>query len=75
VTSDLLKRIWEHKNDVVAGFTQKYRIHTLVWYEVHTFMENAIQREKSIKSWKRAWKIKMIEEVNPQWQDLYPELL
>ena len=75
VTSNLLKRVWEHKNNVVEGFTKKYGVHTLVWYEVHETMESAIQREKTIKNWKRAWKIKVIEEMNPQWRDLYPDLL
>ena len=75
VTSDLIKRIWEHKNNVVPGFTSKHHVHTLVWYEVHTTMESALQREKAIKNWKRAWKIRVIEEENPQWLDLYPGLL
>jgi putative endonuclease len=75
VTSDLVKRIWEHKNDVVEGFTKKYNVHTLVWYEMHETMESAIYREKVIKNWKRAWKKKTIEEVNPQWRDLYFDLL
>ncbi|MBN4079163.1 GIY-YIG nuclease family protein [Beggiatoa alba] len=75
VTSNLLKRVGEHKNNVVAGFTQKYDVHNLVWYEMHDTMDTAIQREKAIKNWKRAWKLKTIEEMNPQWRDLYPELL
>ena len=75
VTSNLIKRIWEHRNNVIQGFTSKYGVHTLVWYEQHEDMSSAIQREKAIKNWKRAWKIKMIEEKNPQWRDLYPGLL
>ncbi len=75
VTSNLIKRIWEHKSNAVRGFTSKYHVHTLVWYELHEDMMSAIQREKAIKNWKRAWKIRLIEEDNPQWQDLYPELL
>jgi putative endonuclease len=75
VTSNLLKRIWEHKNNLVESFTSKYGVHTLVWYEVHDTMETAIQREKTIKNWKRAWKMKVIEEMNPEWRDLYPDLL
>jgi putative endonuclease len=75
VTSSLTKRIWEHKHNLVEGFTKKYSVHTLVWYEVHVTMESAILREKAIKSWKRVWKIKQIEEMNPQWRDLYPDLL
>ncbi len=75
VTSSLLKRVWEHKNNLVESFTSKYDVHTLVWYEVHETMDTAIQREKAIKNWKRAWKIKMIEAMNPEWRDLYPGLL
>jgi putative endonuclease len=75
VTSNLLKRIWEHKNNLVEGFSSKYSVHTLVWYEIHETMEYAIQREKAIKNWKRAWKIKTIEKQNPRWRDLYPGLI
>jgi len=75
VTSDLIKRIWEHQNDAGDGFTRKYRVHTLVWFEQHATMESAIAREKAIKEWRRAWKVDLIEEHNPQWRDLYPELL
>ena len=75
VTSNFLKRVWEHKNNVVESFTRKYGVHTLVWYEVHETMESAIQREKAIKNWKREWKIKVIEEKNPNWCDLYTDLL
>ncbi len=74
VTSNLLKRIWQHKNNLVEGFTSKYNVHTLVWYEVHETMESAIQREKAIKNWKRSWKIKVIEDINPGWSDLYDGL-
>ena len=65
VTSDLLKRVWEHKNDTVGGFTKKYRVHDLVWFEPHETMESAIQREKSIKKWNREWKLQLIEQSNP----------
>jgi putative endonuclease len=75
VTSDLVKRIWEHKNDIIEGFTKKYNVHILVWYEMHETMESAIYREKVIKNWKRVWKINTIEEANPQWRDLYYDLL
>ncbi len=75
VTSNLIKRVWEHKNNLVDGFTKKYTVHTLVWYEVHETMESAIQREKNIKDWKRAWKIKVVEKMNPAWEDLYSGLL
>jgi putative endonuclease len=75
VTSDLIKRIWEHKSDAVDGFTKKYRVHTLVWFEQHATMDSAITREKAIKEWRRAWKVDLIEKSNPLWRDLYPELL
>jgi putative endonuclease len=71
VTSNLTKRVWEHKTGVVAGFTKRYRVHTLVWYELHSTMEEAIRREKAIKNWKREWKIATIESDNPNWHDLY----
>ena len=75
VTSDLIKRVWEHKNHVVEGFTKKYGVDQLVWYEAHATMDSAIQREKALKEWKRAWKLRLIEESNPQWADLYEALL
>ena len=75
VTSDLIKRVWEHKNDAVDGFTKKYRVHDLVWYEIHESMESAILREKVVKAWKRAWKTELIEKTNKLWQDLYPDLI
>lgn len=75
VTSNLVKRIWEHKQDLVPGFTRKYRVHDLVWFEQHETMESAIAREKAIKEWQRAWKLELIEATNPEWQDLYRELL
>ena len=74
VTSDLVKRIWEHKNHVVEGFTCKYSVKSLVWYEVHETADSAIQREKAIKEWKRAWKLRLIEKSNPNWEDLYVSL-
>ena len=75
VTSDLIKRIWQHKNDVVEGFSKKYNVHLLVWYEVHNEIENAITREKQIKEWKRLWKLELIEKTNPTWRDLYIEIV
>ena len=75
VTSDLAKRVWEHKNDLVEGFTKRYRVHRLVWYEVHESMESAIKREKSIKEWKRAWKLELIENANADWKDLYDTII
>ena len=74
VTSDLTRRIWEHRNNLVEGFTSRYEIHRLVYFEQHTNMEEAILREKRIKKWNRAWKIKLIEERNPDWKDLWLEL-
>ena len=71
VASNLVKRVWEHKNHVVDGFTKEYQVDLLVWYEVHETMESAIQREKAIKEWQRAWKLKLIEQMNPDWKDLY----
>ena len=71
VTSDLLKRVWEHRNDAVDGFTKRYGVHSLVYYELHGDMESAILREKQIKKWRQAWKIQMIEKDNPQWIDLW----
>ena len=75
VTSNLIKRVWQHKNNAIEGFTKKHSIHTLVWYELHETMESAIQKEKCIKNWKRTWKLKLIEEKNPLWNDLYNDLL
>jgi putative endonuclease len=74
VTSDLIQRIWEHRSDVVPGFTRKYRVHDLVWFEQHATMESAIGREKAIKEWQRAWKIRLIERNNPYWRDLFPSI-
>ena len=71
VTSDLVKRVWEHRNDVIPGFTLRYGVHTLVWFEQHETMESAISREKAIKEWKRRWKLELIEQMNPNWRDLY----
>ena len=75
VTSDLIKRIWEHKSGVVEGFTKRYHVHDLVWYEQHGSMEAAILREKELKKWRRTWKVALIEAANPAWRDLYPGLL
>ena len=75
VTSNLVKRVWEHKKDQVEGFTSKYKIHTLVWYELHDTMKSALVREKRLKGWKRQWKLELIENNNPDWRDLYAEIL
>ena len=74
VTSNLTQCIWQHKGDLVQGFSQRYGVHGLVWYEGHDTKESAIAREKTIKGWKRAWKIALIEKSNPQWRDLYEQL-
>jgi putative endonuclease len=71
VTSDLVKRIWEHRNNMVEGFTRRYDVHRLVWYELHESMESAIKREKRLKEWKRKWKLELIESANANWDDLY----
>jgi putative endonuclease len=75
VTSDLVKRVWEHKNNLIEGFTERYGVHRLVWYEVHESMQSAIQREKQLKQWKRRWKLELIEDANPEWLDLYPTII
>ncbi len=74
VTSNLVKRIYEHKNNIVKGFTKKYRIHDLVHYEIFDDVQEAIKREKQLKWWKRNWKIELIEKENPEWLDLYNQL-
>jgi putative endonuclease len=74
VTSNLVKRVYEHKNNLADGFTRKYSVHLLIWYEVHQTAESAITREKQIKTWKRSWKLKLIEEHNPEWNDLYESI-
>ena len=75
VTSDLIKRVWEHRSSLVDGFTKRYGIHQLIWYELHESMESAIQREKRLKDWKRKWKVQLIEKTNPNWEDLYPMIV
>lgn len=74
VTSGLAKRIWEHKNSFVEGFTKQHAIKMLVWYEVHENAESAITREKQIKAWKRDWKLRLIEKSNPYWNDLFDSI-
>lgn len=75
VTSDLIKRVWQHKNNVVDGFTKNYGVHRLVYFEEHPNAESAIQREKSLKNWRRSWKIELIEKENSTWEDLYPSIV
>ncbi|MGZ5787108.1 MAG: GIY-YIG nuclease family protein, partial [Ramlibacter sp.] len=72
---DLVRRVYEHKNDLADGFTKKYAVHDLVWFEATSSVEEAIRKEKQIKDWRRAWKIALIEKENPKWRDLYPEIL
>jgi len=74
VTNNLKKRDWEHKHNVVKGFTEEYDVHTLVYYEQHEDIEQAILREKQIKRWKRKWKLELIEKDNPNWEDLYKQI-
>ena len=75
VTSDLVKRIWQHRNNCVPGFTEHHCVHTLVFYEMHACMESAIVREKRLKKWNRLWKLRLIEEQNPQWRDLWADII
>jgi len=75
VTSDLVRRVWQHKNNVVEGFTRKYDVDKLVYYELHASAETALTREKQIKKWNRAWKIRLLEGLNPDWRDLYDDLV
>ena len=75
VTSNLVKRVYEHKNALVDGFTKQYGVHLLVYYEMHTTMEDAILREKQMKKWKREYKVNLIEKENAHWDDLYSDIL
>ena len=74
VTSNLAKRVWQHRTDAVEGFTKRYGVHILVWFEQHESMYSAIAREKKLKSWKRMWKLDLVERTNPAWRDLYPDI-
>ena len=74
VTSNLPARVWQHKNNVSEGFTKTYGVHTLVYFELHEDMASAINREKQIKNWQRKWKVRLIEQQNPTWRDLYDAL-
>jgi putative endonuclease len=74
VTSNLRQRVWQHRNDLVPGFTRQYGVHQLVFFEVHSTMESAIAREKQLKKWNRVWKLRLIEGANPQWRDLWTEI-
>jgi putative endonuclease len=75
ITNDLIRRVWEHKNNVVKGFTHEHGLHRLVWYEVHATAYEAITREKRIKKWHRDWKVNLIQEANPGWDDLYDTVI
>jgi putative endonuclease len=75
VTSDLVQRVFQHRENLADGFTKTYRVHMLVWFEQHETMTAAILREKQIKKWRRDWKIELIEECNPTWRDLWPEIV
>jgi putative endonuclease len=72
VTNDLVRRVYEHRTKAVEGFTKRYAVDKLVWFEIHDNVEAAITREKELKKWRRDWKIRLIEEQNPEWVDLYP---
>ena len=75
VTNDLVRRTYEHRENLIGGFTSRYGVHKLVWYEGTPSIEAAIHKEKQIKNWKRAWKVALVEQGNPEWLDLYPSLL
>jgi putative endonuclease len=75
VTSDLIRRTWQHRNGIVGGFTSLYQVKRLVWFETHDDMREAITREKQLKKWNRAWKVKLISIANPTWRDLYPDII
>ena len=75
VTSDLIKRVWQHKNNVVEGFTEQYKVDKLVYYEIWQDERGAIQREKTLKHWNRNWKLALIEKENPEWRDLYDDIV
>ncbi|MCK4788829.1 MAG: GIY-YIG nuclease family protein [Desulfobacteraceae bacterium] len=74
VTSDIVKRVWQHKNGLAEGFTRKYGIKYLVYYEIHEDAENAIKRERQLKKWRRPWKLELLEEKNSEWRDLYVDI-
>ena len=75
VTSDLIKRVWQHKNNIFEGFSKKYKTHHLVYFEEYTSIELALNREKRLKNWQRSWKLELIESSNPYWKDLYDAIV
>jgi putative endonuclease len=74
MTDDLVRRVWQHRTGLIAGFTKEYGVKALVWYELHETRESAFQRERRLKKWNRAWKLRLIERSNPQWRDLADEV-
>ena len=74
ITDDLVKRVWQHRNGLAPGFTHRYGVKTLVWFELHGSRELAFARERQLKKWNRSWKLKLIQRDNPQWRDLWPEI-
>jgi putative endonuclease len=75
VTSDLVKRVWQHREGLAEGFTKRYRVKMLVWYEIHADIMEAIRREKQIKKWDRSWRVELIQKTNPRWRDLYADIV
>ena len=75
VTAALVRRVWQHKTDLIEGFSKEYGVHALVWYEMHASMPDAIAREKALKKWRRDWKVKLVEQDNPEWRDLYEDIV
>ena len=75
VTNDLIRRVWEHKNKIAKGFTKKYGVGMLVYYEITENVESAIMREKQLKNWHRQWKVNLIQSINPEWRDLYGDII
>ena len=75
VTSNLIARVWQHREHLADGFSRRYNVDCLVWYEAHPTMDSAIQREKRIKKWNRAWKVRLVDDMNPSWRDLWPDIV
>ena len=75
VTAALVRRVWQHRSGLMDGFTKEYGVHSLVWYEMHPSMPEAIERETALKKWNRDWKVKLIEQCNPEWRDLYEDIV
>jgi putative endonuclease len=75
MTDDLVRRIWQHREGIISGFTRKYGVKMLVWYEQHESRESALTRERQMKKWNRAWKLQLVESINPTWRDLWDDIL